>query len=67
MPRALFNLILLATLSPSVVHSATLHVSKAGDGTDGMTWGSAFTAMSVAIEAATSGDEIWVASGTLNE
>jgi hypothetical protein len=39
------------------------YVSKSGDGTDGISWTTAFTQVQQALDIAISGDEIWVASG----
>ncbi len=53
-----------------VIHptfGATIHVSKEGDGTDPMTWEGAFSTVGAAIDAAISGDDIWVASWRYNE
>jgi len=43
--------------------SARYHVAKSGDGSDGLTWTTAFTSPLDALGIALSGDEIWVASG----
>lgn len=63
--RAAFLCLQVFLTSPA--HSRTLHVSKAGDGSDGLTWGTAYTAIGDAVADSTSGDEIWVASGTYSE
>ena len=47
--------------------AAVLHVSPEGPGPDGVSWETAFARVGEAIEAATAGDEIWVASGRYNE
>lgn len=39
------------------------YVSKSGDGTDGLSWTTAFTQVQEALALAASGDEIWVATG----
>ena len=44
-------------------HSATLFVSKTGDGTNGLTWPTAFQEIGAAITASSTGDEIWVKGG----
>lgn len=43
--------------------SATYHVAKTGDGSDGLTWATAFSDLQDALAVAVSGDEIWVAAG----
>ncbi|MCB9767668.1 MAG: hypothetical protein H6752_05685 [Candidatus Omnitrophica bacterium] len=43
--------------------SATLLVSKTGDGTNGLTWPTAFQEIGAAITASSTGDEIWVKGG----
>ncbi len=47
--------------------SATLHLSKSGDGSDGLTWGAAYTTLNDALAASASGDHIWVAGDVYNE
>jgi hypothetical protein len=47
--------------------TVTLHVSKTGDGSDGLSWPTAYTAIGDALAVSASGDEIWVAMGTYNE
>ncbi|MCA9410636.1 MAG: right-handed parallel beta-helix repeat-containing protein, partial [Candidatus Omnitrophica bacterium] len=52
------------------LHSAsarTLYVSKTGDGSTGVSWETGFPTVTEAIESATAGDHIWVASGSYNE
>ena len=68
-PLAL-TLLFVFSLMLAGVDEATariLRVSPDGDGTDGLTWETAFTSISDALTASASGDEIWVASGTYNE
>jgi hypothetical protein len=57
----------LVVFLPLPGQTATLHVSKAGDASDGLSWPSAYTAIGDALATSASGDEIWVASGTYNE
>ncbi len=45
----------------------TIFVSVEGDGTTGLSWGTAFTRITEAVNAASSGDQIWLASGTYLE
>ena len=48
--------------------AATLYVSPTGDGTNGLTWETAFTTVGEAIASATSGAaEIWIRGGTYAE
>ncbi|MBK7497233.1 MAG: hypothetical protein IPI28_18210 [Candidatus Omnitrophica bacterium] len=65
-------IVLLAFMSQVFVFSeklngATVFVSKQGDNTTGETWSTSFKTVSSAITAATSGDQIWIASGTYFE
>ncbi len=48
-------------------NATILHVAKDGDGTDGLTWATAFQSISSAIVSAVSGNQIWVKEGTYNE
>ncbi len=49
---------------PSSIDGGTLYfVSKNGDGTNGLTWNTAYTNVQAALTTVTNGDEIWVASG----
>jgi hypothetical protein len=60
--------LLLCLLFPnSAAQSRTLHVSKAGDGSDGLSWTTAYNAISDALAVSASAEEIWVASGTYQE
>ena len=43
--------------------SATFYVSKNGDNSNGLTWGTAFNEVQTAINAASNGDQVWVAKG----
>ena len=56
----------LACLS-GTAEGATIRVSLIGDGSDPSTWTGAYSSVASAIEFATAGDEIWVASGRYNE
>jgi len=58
---------LLFAVLPPASEARTLHVSKSGDGSDGQSWATAFTAVGEAINSSASGDFIWVASGTYKE
>ncbi|MCA9445338.1 MAG: hypothetical protein KC964_31405, partial [Candidatus Omnitrophica bacterium] len=60
-------IIILALALAHPAHSATLMVSKTGDGTDGLTWETAFPTIGEAIVASTTGDEVWIRSGTYPE
>ena len=57
-----FVLVLVSSSSAN-----TLFVSKQGDGTDGLTWETAFNRVSDALSTMNDGVEIWVASGTYHE
>ncbi len=59
-----FSLLILICTSTQAI---TLHVSPNGPGPDGLAWETAFARVAYAIEAATAGDDIWVASGRYNE
>jgi hypothetical protein len=65
LPGGVFLCLLLFPISGAF--SRTLHVSKSGDASDGVTWETAYTAIGDAIADSTSGDEIRVASGTYHE
>jgi len=51
----------------ALAYAATLYVAQDGDGTDGLTWETAFTTVSAGLAASASGDHIWVKSGTYEE
>jgi len=57
----------LLTFAPCLAHAEILRVSKTGDGSDGLSWATAFASIGEAVQSATHGDIIWVASGTYNE
>ena len=40
-----------------------IYVAKSGDGSDGLSWATAFTDLQVALAETISGDQIWVATG----
>src|SRR5690349_5189048 len=44
--------------------SGVVYVSLTGNNTTGCSWGNAFTTLQSALSIATSGDQVWVASGT---
>jgi hypothetical protein len=52
---------------PALSTTAIIHVSKDGDGSDPSTWAGAFQSVNLAVQAATSEDEIWVRQGIYNE
>jgi len=60
-------LFFFACFLASGANSGILRVALTGDGTDGLSWNTAFTSIGNAITAAATGDNIWVASGTYNE
>ena len=57
--------LLVAGVLPA--HGRTLRVSPDGDDSDGITWATAFQTIAGGVEAATSGDQIWVESATYQE
>ncbi|MCA9410551.1 MAG: hypothetical protein KC944_05045, partial [Candidatus Omnitrophica bacterium] len=57
--------LLLALSLPA--HAAILHVSPDGTAADGLSWQTAFPTISQAIVASTTGDEVWIKSGTYEE
>ncbi len=56
-------LFFLLLLSFGKAYSKTIYVATDGDGTDGNTWTTAYTHIQTAIDAAVSGDVIWVKEG----
>ena len=65
-PRFLLAVFILL-LPRSAIGGVTLHVSPDGDGSNGTTWTTAFPTIGQAIEAATSGDSVWIREGTYPE
>jgi hypothetical protein len=65
----LWTLAFLFTLAftPALSTAATLHVSKDGNGSDPSTWAGAFQTIGAAVNAAHSGDEIWIKQGRYEE
>jgi len=61
------KILLLIPLLPLLAHSATLHVSPEGSGTDGLTWETAYPTISEAVTASTAGDSLWVKAGVYEE
>lgn len=55
----------LAELGPS--QATVLHVSPSGNGTDGLTWTTAFPTLGQALAAAQESDTIWVREGLYPE
>ena len=49
-------------LAPSAADNI-IYVARSGDGSDGLSWATAFTDLQAALSDAESGDEIWVATG----
>jgi hypothetical protein len=67
LPRLfLFLLPPLLAFAPSHARAEILRVSKTGDGSNGQSWETAYHRIGDAVQAATHGDVIWVASGTSN-
>ena len=64
--KGIFILLIVGLFSVGVTHAQTTYYVKTGgsDALDGLTWGNAFATPAKAIENVSSGDEIWVASGT---
>ncbi|MCA9436524.1 MAG: right-handed parallel beta-helix repeat-containing protein, partial [Candidatus Omnitrophica bacterium] len=62
-----FRFIVLLALLSLPAQSRTLYVSKTGSNTDGLSWSNALNTVSSAIDVATAGDEIWVATGVYAE
>lgn len=58
--KLLFSLLSLV----AIANAAVFYVSPAGNGTDGNSWATAFNNIKQALDAATVGDEVWVAQGT---
>ncbi|MCB9768443.1 MAG: hypothetical protein H6752_09625 [Candidatus Omnitrophica bacterium] len=56
--------IILIALLPLTAWPATLHVSPHGDGTNGLSWETAFSTPQAAMVVAASGDSVWVRSAT---
>ena len=54
-----------ASNDPRVPSAANgiLYVAKSGDGSDGLSWTTAYTDLQAALGEAVSGDQIWVATG----
>jgi len=62
--RLLFLVTILLT-SVGIINASTIYVDgNAAGGNNGSSWTDAYTQLQVALNAATSGDEVWVAQGT---
>lgn len=60
--------LIIVGLISSHLSATTYYVSKAGaSGNDGLTWGSAFSSISLALTHSVVGDNIWVAMGNYQE
>lgn len=59
-----FQLLILAMAFAGLANATVYYVSPAGDNSDGLSWSGAFQSIRAAVNAATSGDEVWVAQGT---
>jgi hypothetical protein len=60
----LILILLFGVFHPAQVDPPDIYrVAKTGDGSDGSTWGKAFTDLQQALSVTVSGDEIWVARG----
>ncbi|MCA9441567.1 MAG: hypothetical protein KC964_12230 [Candidatus Omnitrophica bacterium] len=59
--------ILAAILLLNPTQGAILRVSDTGDGSDGLSWQTAFRKPSDAMASASNGDEIWIKEGTYND
>jgi len=61
------GLILIFFPTPPFADARTLYVSKAGDGSTGESWETAYTSIAGALASSASGDSIWVQGGLYNE
>ena len=61
-----FSLLFMALLTSPMAPAAVWHVSAAStaEHPDGQSWATAYPVLQPAVDAATSGDEVWVAKGT---
>jgi len=56
-------ILLVLLVQVTGLFSAVYYVSKTGDNSNGLTWASAYNEVQTAINAASNGDEVWVAKG----